>query len=227
MAMITKHVDLLERRVIKKEIIPNSEKLYSIFEVHSEWKNCGIGAILGHNILIATCKHNFILSAKVIENQQDSKLVIELVDKLLLKFKISSISFDKGFWSKENKSLLQTAIPYVIMPKKGKLNLEEKEEEHSNIFKKLRKKHSAVESNINELEQHGLNRCPDKGLHRFKTYTALLKDLEKYYSKQKKLKNWKRRSKSKRLSLNKLKIKGFENVFDGQLWSIIFNLVIM
>lgn len=40
--MITKHVDLLERKVIKKEIMQSSEKLYSIFETHTEWKNCGI-----------------------------------------------------------------------------------------------------------------------------------------------------------------------------------------
>ena len=49
----------------------------------------------------------------------------------------------------------------------------EQEEESSKTFKKLRHKHSAVESDINRLEHHGLDRCPDKGLNAFKRYCAL------------------------------------------------------
>ena len=42
-------------------------------------------------------------------------------------------------------------IPAVIMPKKGKKNKAEQEEESGKTFKKLRHKHSAVESDINRL----------------------------------------------------------------------------
>ena len=59
------------------------------------------------------------------------------------------------------------------MPKKGKKNQAEQTEESSRTFKKLRHKHSAVESDINRLEHHGLDRCLDKGLHAFKRYCAL------------------------------------------------------
>lgn len=61
-------------------------------------------------------------------------------------------------------------VDQVIMPKKGKPNKKEKEEECQPLFKKLRHKHSAIESNINELEHRGLNRCPDRGLDHFKRY---------------------------------------------------------
>jgi hypothetical protein len=44
----------------------------------------------------------------------------------------------------------------------------EKERESDKTFKKLRYAHSAIESNINMLEHHGLNRCMDKGLHGYK-----------------------------------------------------------
>mgnify|MGYP001558049784 CR=1 FL=1 len=71
---------------------------------------------------------------------------------------------------KENKELLGLYIPAVIMPKKGKKNKAEEEEESGKTFKKLRHKHSAVESDINRLEHHGLDRCPDKGLQAFKRY---------------------------------------------------------
>jgi len=38
---------------------------------------------------------------------------------------------------------------------------------------RLRHQHSAVESAINALEQHGLDQCPDHGITGFKRYVAL------------------------------------------------------
>ncbi len=40
-------------------------------------------------------------------------------------------------------------------------------------FIKTRYQHAAVESAINALEVHGLDRCPDHGLHGFKRYVSL------------------------------------------------------
>ena len=80
---------------------------------------------------------------------------------------IKSISFDKGFSSKANKEQLQEVAGRVIMPKKGKCNAEEADEERQADYIELRHAHSAVESNINSLEHHGLDRCPDKGYHGF------------------------------------------------------------
>ena len=59
------------------------------------------------------------------------------------------------------------------MPKKGKKNAEESERENDKQWKQLKNRHSAVESDINCLEHHGLDRCPDKGLHGFKRYAGL------------------------------------------------------
>lgn len=59
------------------------------------------------------------------------------------------------------------------VPEKGKCNKIEAEEEQKPLFRKLSNKHSAVESNINELEHRGLNRCPDKGYMHFKRYVGL------------------------------------------------------
>jgi IS5 family transposase len=56
----------------------------------------------------------------------------------------------------------------VILPKRGRLNKEDRQRESDKKFRKLRYAHSAVESNINMLEHHGLNRCMDKGLHGYK-----------------------------------------------------------
>ena len=50
---------------------------------------------------------------------------------------------------------------------------EDTERERAPRWLKLKDKHSEVESNINSLEQHGLDRCPDKGLHGYKRYAGL------------------------------------------------------
>jgi IS5 family transposase len=175
--MIKKHIDLIERRLLKGETIPSAEKLFSIFEPHTEWISKGKQnkkTELGHKVLIATDQHHFILHHQVIEGKADAALTIPLADSLLSKYKnIDSLSLDKGFYSKENKDLLSLEIPNLVMPKKGKLNAWEKEEESQKKFKKLRNLHSAVESNINQLEHNGLDRCPDKGLKNYRRYVSL------------------------------------------------------
>ncbi|MBN1996032.1 ISNCY family transposase, partial [candidate division KSB1 bacterium] len=40
-------------------------------------------------------------------------------------------------------------------------------------FKALRRLHTTVESDINCLEHHGLNKCPDKGMPNFRKYTSI------------------------------------------------------
>ena len=174
--MLDKHIDLLERRVIKDEKIPHSEKIFSIFETYSEWVTKGKrnpSFEIGKNLSITTDQFNFIIDHHIMEHQTDSEIVILIADKILNNYKVSSWSFDKGFFSKENKELLGLYIDNVVMPKKGRLNKKEYQEEHQKEFKKLRNKHSAVESNINELEHRGLNRCPDKGFKHFKNYIGL------------------------------------------------------
>jgi IS5 family transposase len=175
--MIRKHIDLVERRLLKGEMIPAAEKVFSIFEPHTEWISKGKQnkkVELGHKVLIATDQHHFIVHHQVIEGKADAALTIPLADALLSKYKnINSLSLDKGFYSKENKELLSLEIPHLVMPKKGKPNAIEKEEESQKRFKKLRNLHSAVESNINQLEHNGLDRCPDKGLKNYKRYVSL------------------------------------------------------
>jgi|TARA_B100001971_G_scaffold89013_1_gene82202 hypothetical protein len=61
----------------------------------------------------------------------------------------------------------------VMLPKKGRLSTTEQKIKQSEEFVEARRKHSAVESSINALENHGLDRCLDHGLHGFKRYVAL------------------------------------------------------
>jgi hypothetical protein len=58
------------------------------------------------------------------------------------------------------------------MPKRGKKNAAELERESDQKFVALRQQHSAVESEINSLEHHGLNRCLDVGLPGYLRYVG-------------------------------------------------------
>lgn len=176
MEMLDKHIDLLERRVLKGETIPHAEKVFSIFEGHTEWITKGKlypNVELGKNTQITSDQFQLIIDHKVMEGEVDKSTVIPLADRILAKCQVESWSFDKGFYTKDNKAELGLFIEKVIMPKKGKLNKTEQEEEHRPLFKKLRNKHSAVESNINALGFRGLDRCPDKGFAHFKRYVAM------------------------------------------------------
>jgi IS5 family transposase len=177
---LKKFQDQIERRLIDGEKIPAEEKIYSIFEEHTEWITKGKlnkKVELGHLLLITTDQHHFIVDYKIMEGEKDASQIKPLQQRLKTKFADTTIyshSFDKGFYSKDNLEALQASgIQQVILPKKGKLNKEEKQREHTKEFKKLRHAHSAVESNINMLEHHGLNRCMDKGLYGYKRCVGL------------------------------------------------------
>jgi IS5 family transposase len=176
MDFLDKHIDLLERRVIKGEQIPHDEKLFSIFEEYTEWITKGKlhpNVELGKKLAITTDQYNLIVDYRIMDHQSDPEMVKPIAESLTGLFQIRSWSFDKGFWHKDNKSLLEKHVEKVIMPKKGKCNKLEQEEESHRQFKLLRNQHSAVESNINELECRGLDRCPDRGYPHFKRYIGL------------------------------------------------------
>ena len=174
--LLDKHIDLVERRLIKGEVIPHEEKMFSIFEQYTEWITKGKlnpAVELGKRTAITTDEFHLIIDYKIMENESDSEIVKELAKRVLSKYKVGSWSFDKGFWHKDNKALLKEEIAKLVMPKKGKCNQQERLEETDRIFVRLRNKHSAIESNINELEHCGLNRCSDRGYEHFKRYIGL------------------------------------------------------
>jgi len=176
MTLVDKHVDMVERRIMKGEKIPHAEKLFSVFETYTEWVKKGKlhpNVELGKKLAITTDQYDLIVDYKLMHETQDRDITLEVADRLLSRYNISSWSFDKGFWNKDNKPLLELEIPRVIMPKLGKRTKAEEAEENSRPFRRLKNKHSAIESNINELENRGLDRCPDRGLHHYSRYIGL------------------------------------------------------
>lgn len=178
--MFIKQLDLVERRWLKNETIPHEEKIFSLFEPHTEFIKKGKlfpPVELGHKLLVTTDQHELILDYRVMDQQpNDKEESIGVADRLLGRYgadQIQSLSFDKGFTREEDRELLELYIPEVIMPKRGRRKPSEEEREQKRSFRKLRRQHHAIESDINCLEHHGLDRCPDKGLDGYKRYVGL------------------------------------------------------
>jgi transposase, IS5 family len=176
--MLDKHLDLVQRRLLQEETIAVHEKVFSLFEPHSEWIQKGKqrpNVELGHRLLIATDQHQLIQDYDVPVGGADVDQSIPVADRLLGRYgagSLASLSFDKGFTRTEDRELLSLYVPTVVMPKRGKKNVAELERESDKRFVALRQQHSAVESEINSLEHHGLNRCLDVGLAGYLRYVG-------------------------------------------------------
>jgi transposase, IS5 family len=173
--MLDKHVDLVGRRLLQGQDIPVAEKVYSLFEPHTEWLTKGKlhpPVELGHRLLVATDQHQLVQDYEGPVGV-DVDQSVPVASRLIGRYgegQIASISFDKGFTRKADRELLELFIPRVIMPKRGRKTPAEAEAESTKPFVALRKAHSAVESAINALEHHGLNRCLDVGLVGYMRY---------------------------------------------------------
>jgi hypothetical protein len=177
MAHAVRQIDQIERRVIGGEVIPHAEKVFSIFETHTEWickGKAGVPMELGLKTCILEDQYQFILHHKVMEKQSDDQVAQEMVTEAKKRFpKLNVCSFDKGFHSPENQAVLKELLELAVLPRKGKLSKQAQQEEQAEAFVKARRAHSAVESAINALEVHGLDICPDEGIEGFKRYVAV------------------------------------------------------
>ncbi len=170
-------IDQIRRRILQGETIPHCEKVFSIFEPHTEWISKGKAGVpqeLGLKVCVLEDQYGLILHHRVMEKETDDKIAVTMVRAAQLKFpSFKGCSFDKGFYTPSNKAELKNILDSLVMPKKGRRNKAELKEEKADTFVWSKRKHSAVESAINGLENHGLDRCPDHGIYGFKKYVSL------------------------------------------------------
>ncbi len=177
LAHAERQIDQVRRRVLLGERIPHAEKVFSIFEPHTEWISkgkAGVPVELGLRVLVNEDQYGFILSHRVMQQETDDQVILPVIADLAQRFPtLRSVSLDKGFHSPANQQQLAELVPFPVLPKKGKCTASEAQREADPEFRALRRRHSAVESAINALEAHGLDRCPDHGLDGFQRYVAL------------------------------------------------------
>jgi hypothetical protein len=172
-----RQIDQIRRRVLQGETIPHAEKVFSLFQPHTEWISkgkAGVPVELGLRVAIVEDQHRFILHHRVMERTTDDQIAVSMVEHTQIRFPtVKTVSFDKGFHSPGNQTELKQRLETVILPKKGRLSEADKARESDPAFVRLRRQHSAVESAINALGVHGLDKCPDHGMDGFKRYVAL------------------------------------------------------
>ncbi len=172
-----RQIDQIGRRVLQGQKIPHQEKVFSLFQPHTEWISkgkAGVPVELGLRVCVLEDSNGYLLHHRVMQQETDSQIALEMIREARAKYPaLSACSFDKGFHSPENQLGLSALLDQVVLPKKGKCNKLEQEKENSSDFRRSKQKHSAVESGINALEVHGLDKCLDHGLAGFKRYVAL------------------------------------------------------
>jgi hypothetical protein len=171
-----RQIDQTKRRVVLGEVIPHAQKVFSIFQPHTEWISkgkAGVPVELGLKVCILEDQYQFILHHEVMQQQTDDQVAVSMVAQAKKRFPtLSACSFDKGFHSTDNQDQLKGHLELVALPRKGKLSQAAQAEQQSEAFIKARRAHSAVESAINALEVHGLDKCPDHGINGFRRYVA-------------------------------------------------------
>ena len=173
-----RQIDQINRRVILKQVIPHSEKVFSLFNPFTEWISkgkAGVPVELGLRVSISTDQQGFILGHKTMMQEQDVDVAIAIITKIKEHVdNVYSASFDRGYYSPSNQEELSKLVQKVILPKKGKISKNEQDKIRADKeYVILRRKHSAVESNINALEHHALDRCPDRGIDNFRKYVSM------------------------------------------------------
>ena len=172
-----RQIEQIDRRVLQGEKIPHEEKVFSLFEPHTEWISkgkAGVPVELGLNVCIVEDQYGYILHHRVMQGETDKSVAVPIVEETQVRFPpLKQCSFDEGFYTPENQQDLRRLLDVSVLPQKGRLPLEEAAFESSDVFVAGRRQHAAVESAINALEVHGLDRCPDHGIDGFERYVAL------------------------------------------------------
>jgi IS5 family transposase len=158
------------RRVIEGESVPNDEKLFSVFEPHTELLKRGKAGKpieFGHMIQIQQVKEKFITDYGVYELKPVEPELLETALKShrsLFGVNPACLTADKGYFEKATVDALEQTIEMVSIAKKGKRTPAQTEREHDPVFRHAQRFRAGVEGTISYLKRVlGLSRCFAKG----------------------------------------------------------------
>lgn len=168
------------RRVLEGATLANDEKIFSIFEPHTELIQRGKQPVpiqFGHNVLVIEDAVGFVVDYRVVDDGVlDQDLVVPVMRKLQERMddKIKSASFDRAFHTPANQKDLGEIVRTPCIACKGPEKGRHQQQEGTVAFRKARQNHPGVESGIGALQSgNGLKRCRDKSKRGFERYVAL------------------------------------------------------
>ncbi|MGB6067666.1 MAG: ISNCY family transposase [Desulfomonilaceae bacterium] len=169
-------IDQTRRRVIDGEQVPAEEKVYSIFEPHTDLIKRGKQrkpVEFGHKVFLAESAQGLITDYEVLEgNPADTGRVQASLDRhqQIFQHPPELYAGDRGFYSAENeKDCEQAGVSEVCIPQRGGQRTAEREAlEHSRAFKKGQRFRVGIEGRISVLFRgRGMKRCRARGRERF------------------------------------------------------------
>jgi IS5 family transposase len=165
--------DISFRKEVKGEKVPSNEKIFSIFERHTDIivKGCR-GIVFGHKVNLTSGKSNLILDCFMERgNPADSKLYAPTLDRVIENYdKIPRDSaVDGGFASKANirhsieRGLVNVVFNKVVGSMKNQVS-------SCNMETRLKKWRSGIEANISNLKRgFKIHRCNWSGWVNFQS----------------------------------------------------------
>jgi len=169
-------IDQARRRVLHGEQVPNAEKIYSIFEPHTDLIKRGkvrTPVEFGHKIFIAESAHGLITQYEVLSGNPSDE---DHVEPSLRRHKEAFggvprlYSSDRGFFSDKNVTACQQGgVEVVCIPQRGgKKTVERQGYEKTSAFKKGQRFRAGIEGRISVLFRgRGMKRCLAEGRERF------------------------------------------------------------
>jgi hypothetical protein len=177
--LTTQVLNYSRRRVLNGEKIANAEKIFSLFEPHTELIKRGKQPQpiqFGHQVLVIEDGAGFVCHYRVLDAaEQDADVVVAEMTKLKERVPgLKSASFDSGFHSPSNQAKLREIVPLVCIPVRGAKQAQEQAEQAAAAFAAARRAHPGVEALIGVLQRgNGLKRCRDRTLLGYRRYVGI------------------------------------------------------
>jgi len=172
--------DTARRRVLLGQTVPNCDKLFSMFETHTQLYRRGKAGQpnqYGRLVLVYEDGAGFISHYHLMDRQaKDQDVVVTQTEIAQKKHagKIETASFDRGFHSDENEVALSKIVEDVCVLPRHPGQYAERLREGSIEFHQTRLRHSGVESAIGAMQRgNGLKRCRDRSELGFERYFGL------------------------------------------------------
>ena len=174
-------IDQARRRVLNGEQVPTAEKIYSIFEPHTDLIKRGkvrTPVEFGHKVFLAESAIGLITQYEVLKgNPSDEVHVIPSLQHHSQVFQRSPELYctDRGFFSEPNVAACANGgVATVSIPQRGGGRTPEREAcERSRAFKDGQRFRAGIEGRISVLMRgRGMKRCLAQGAERFELFVG-------------------------------------------------------
>jgi transposase, IS5 family len=175
LALAERVVHQTERRVLRGESVPATEKIVSIFEPHTDIiVKDRRDTFYGHKVCLTSGASGLVLDVVVESgNPADATLAPKTVERvgLVLGRIPKQVSFDGGFSSKANvQAIKELGVTDVVFSKHVGLDVAEMAKS-AWVFRKLRNFRAGIEAVISFLKRtFGMSRCHWRGFDSFGAY---------------------------------------------------------